>query len=87
MSYCYIPINEPLYEALITKAMSYPDNKYYYTKSYHRAAVEVTKLDISVYDDTVLDWWLNADIPYIKDEVFYDILNFIMNFINTTQTI
>jgi hypothetical protein len=51
MSICIVPDNEPIYQALIDKAASYPIDETYKAKAYEKAAKFVEYMTDSIYDE------------------------------------
>lgn len=48
---CVIPKNQPIYQALLDKAASYPADKIYQVKAYKKAAESVLTYDKNIYDE------------------------------------
>jgi hypothetical protein len=53
MSICIISQNQPIYQALLDKAASYPADKFYQTKAYQKAAESVSKWNYNLYNDYI----------------------------------
>jgi hypothetical protein len=81
MSSCLVPANQPIYEALIKKAITYPTNEQYKFKAYLKAATSIASYTNNIYEEKgVYDWWYSADnIPGIG----LGIRKFINEFIKT----
>ncbi len=48
---CYVPQNQPLYQALLEKAASYPPEKHYNAKAYTDAAHQISLMKVPVSTD------------------------------------
>lgn len=73
MSTCYESVNQPIYQALLDKAASYPPDKSYQAKAYKTAAESVRTWNYNLYQDLLLS------VPGVG----YSIENFIKDFIHT----
>lgn len=80
MTICSVPTNQPIYQALIDKAGSYPADKVYQIKAYNKAAEYVATMKKSIYEqlDKVYGYWL--DVPFYSG-IGIKIANFIEDFI------
>jgi hypothetical protein len=54
MTTCVFPINQPIYQALLDKAASYPVNEPYKTKAYLNAAIVVADIETNLYTSDIL---------------------------------
>jgi hypothetical protein len=61
MSTCVFPVNQPIYQALIDKANSYPDNMPFQAKAYKKAADGVLAFNGNLYTMIAKDYPI--DIP------------------------
>lgn len=50
---CSVPVNQPIYQALIDKAASYPADKSYQAKAYKKAAESVAAWNYNLYNDYI----------------------------------
>ena len=48
---CSVPANQPIYQALLDKAASYPADKPYQAKAYKKAAESVLSYDVNIYSE------------------------------------
>ncbi len=85
MSSCAVPSNQPIYEALIKKANSYPTDKPYQAKACKKAAETILSSKIDIYKlvkqcNNMWDWQddFEDDFPTIGS----GISNFIFNYVN-----
>jgi hypothetical protein len=62
---CVVPANQPIYEALIKKANSYPSTELYKAKAYTKAATCIAAHTKSIYDELVNDWWYSDGLSGI----------------------
>ena len=53
MSSCSVPANQPIYQALLDKAASYPADKPYKAKAYNKAAESVRAWNYNLYNDYI----------------------------------
>lgn len=67
---CIVPANQPIYEALITKAKSYPADKVYQSKAYMTCADKIANMTKSIYDDLILGSWYSGGLCGIRVEAF-----------------
>jgi hypothetical protein len=65
MSFCVIPANQSIYDALIKKANSYPANEPYRTKAYLKAAGTIAAHTKNIYEEKVHDWWYSDGLSGI----------------------
>jgi hypothetical protein len=79
MSSCVVPANQPIYEALIKKANSYPSTEPYKAKAYTKAATSIAAHTNNIYDELVNDWWYSDGLSGIG----WGITMFINEFIKT----
>lgn len=75
MSTCAISANQPIYQALLDKAASYPADKTFQVTAYQKAADNVSKFTESIYD--------NLSHSLSKLAVGSRIRDFIIEFITT----
>jgi hypothetical protein len=76
--WCVIPENQPVYQALMDKADSYPADKVWQAKAYRNAALNLLTYTSNIFDTKhYLLWTLNRGIGY-SIETFVD--NFITEF-------
>ena len=47
---CVIPQNQPIYQALLDKAASYPADKLYQAKAYKNAAESITSYTLNLFE-------------------------------------
>ncbi len=71
---CIVPQNQPLYQALLDKAASYPPDKHYNAKAYKDAAEELLTFTHDVYEDSHFMYLYG-----IGDSIREFIRNFISN--------
>lgn len=72
---CVVSNNQPLYQALIDKATSYPPDKPYQAMAYRKAAESIAASDRNLYSNGYIDF---EKIPYIG----YKIKSFINEFLD-----
>jgi hypothetical protein len=58
---CSVPANQPIYQALLDKAASYPADKPYQAKAYKKAAETIATYTKNIYDDLILGAWYGLD--------------------------
>ena len=75
MSTCSIPSNQPIYQALLDKAASYPADKVYQAKAYKKAALKIDEDGVDLYE--IVDFLE----PGIMRGIGSSISDFIINFI------
>lgn len=69
---CMVPANQPIYEALIKKAGSYPDQNGYQANAYRKAAESVLTFEhdivagVSKYDDY---WSMDEYVPNVGNKI------------------
>jgi hypothetical protein len=73
MSSCTVPTNQPIYQALIDKADSYPADKAYQAKAYQKAAESVATWNYNLYNDYI------PSVPGVGDSIHKFIKDFIQN--------
>ncbi len=76
MATCKIPQNQPIYQALIEKANSYPSTEYFKANAYKKAAQNVADCDWDIAKNTCNIWRLCGSSTE----------TFIINYLNTTKT-
>jgi hypothetical protein len=76
---CVVPENQPIYQALITKAATYPLSEPWKAKAYKKAAESIATYNKNIFKDYELENTCYG-IPYVGDSIE----EFIYNFINTT---
>jgi hypothetical protein len=76
MSTCAVPANQPIYQALLDKAASYPADKPYQAKAYKKAAETVLSYGNNIYDR----YW-NWGTDVLVANIGTKIENFIYEFI------
>jgi DNA polymerase/3'-5' exonuclease PolX len=76
---CTVPENQPIYQALITKAATYPADQPWKAKAYKKAAESIATYNKNIFKDYELENTCYG-IPYVGDSIE----EFIYNFINTT---
>lgn len=76
---CVIPANQPIYQALLDKAASYPADKTYQVKAYNKAAEYVAAMKDSIYDERgkFYGWWS----PHRDSGIGFKIEEFINEFL------
>ncbi len=47
---CIVPANQPIYQALLEKAATYPPDKVYQANAYRKAAEKILNSNINIYD-------------------------------------
>jgi len=63
---CAVPANQPIYQALLEKAASYPADKLYQAKAYRKAAQTVAAFNRDLYKGGEFDPW---ELPYIGPKI------------------
>lgn len=76
MSTCVVPQNQPIYQALIDKAASYPPDKPYQAMAYRKAAESIAASDRNLYSNGYI-WF--EDIPGVGDKIKAFINEFLDN--------
>lgn len=71
---CTVSANQPIYQALLDKAASYPADKPYQAKAYKKAAESVLITNINIYDGVIFD-----TIPSIGEKIWNFIDDFVAN--------
>ncbi len=66
MSICIVPDNQPIYQALLDKAASYPADKTYEIAAYKGAAQRLSTLNKNLYIDPVTDFGMYTTV-FIED--------------------
>ena len=79
---CKIASNQPIYQALLEKANSYPEDKVYQKKAYENAAKNLLTHSYDIYQVLDKGKWYQGDGQAIPG-VGTNILNFIKDFIKT----
>ena len=74
MSSCTVSQNQPIYQALLDRAASYPADKVYQTKAYTKAAESVRTWNYNLYNDYI------PSIPWVGDSIEKFISGFIKTF-------
>ena len=77
MSTCSVPQNQPIYQALLDKAASYPADKPYQAKAYKKAAESVAASTCNLYNS-------NESYPEMLPGIGLHIEPFIYNIINNS---
>ena len=66
---CCNPANQPIYQALIDKAASYPANKAYQAKAYRKVAENLLNYEHSIYENYYRLWDIDGVGQSIEDFV------------------
>ena len=80
--YAFIPLNQPIVQALLDKADSFPIHKIYHAKAYRKAANNIAKLSFSLYDFILNSKSYDLDSIYIEG-IGPKISHFIIHFTKT----
>lgn len=82
MSTCTVPANQPIYQALLDKAASYPADKPYQAKAYKKAAESVLAHTWNIADIAKKGTWWQGQGQYVPG-VSTGIRTFITDFVKT----
>lgn len=75
---CVIPGNQPIYQALLDKAASYPADKSYQAKAYKKAAESILSYDRNIYDAVTKSGYF-AEPAFVGEKIAEFIYNFVQN--------
>ncbi len=85
-STCTLPINQAIYQALLDKAASYPDQNSYQVKAYKKAADSVAEYDADIPNEFATfagGYTVPTFVPYIGEKIS----EFISNFLEEQQNV
>jgi hypothetical protein len=72
---CVVPANQPIYQALIDKAASYPAEKAYQAKAYKKVAENLLNFELSIYENYYNLMNIDGVGQSIEDFVWFFIRN------------
>lgn len=78
MSTCVVPQNQPIYQALLDKAATYPADKPYQAKAYKKAAESILTYDRNIYDAVTKSGYF-AEPVFVGEKIAEFIYNFVEN--------